>query len=138
MNTSQKITFLKKNLKIFKNFFLQKKNAILLVLIIEEISLWPELSSPPPVSEYRGVGLSVTEKSGRRRAENLVFNLGLLSCFCLKTTHSKIFSMIFPHKLLHSCIISCFHGVAWFAILLKIFPFDAPPLLWIRELGINC
>ena len=42
----RKICFkkIKKKLKIY--FFLPKKNAILLVLPIEEISLRPELSSP--------------------------------------------------------------------------------------------
>ena len=45
----QKNHIFSKNLKILKNFFFaeKKKNAILLVLPNEEISLRPELSSPP-------------------------------------------------------------------------------------------
>ena len=46
----QKNHFFSKNLKILKIFFFRrkiKKNAIPLVLLIEEISLRPELSSPP-------------------------------------------------------------------------------------------
>ena len=38
-----------KNLEKFQKIFVcDKKNANLFVLPIEEISLWPELSSPPP------------------------------------------------------------------------------------------
>ena len=48
---SQKFTFFQKISKFWKYFFFaekkNKKNAILLVLPIEEISLRPELSSPP-------------------------------------------------------------------------------------------
>ena len=37
-----------KNLKILKKKSFAEKKAILLVIPIEEISLWRELSSPPP------------------------------------------------------------------------------------------
>ena len=50
LEKSQKIPFFSKNLKILKIYFLfvkKKKNAISLVLPNEEISLRPELSSPP-------------------------------------------------------------------------------------------
>ena len=52
MKKSKKITFFKKKIKFLKiHFFRRKKykknNAIILVLQIEEISLRPELSSPP-------------------------------------------------------------------------------------------
>ena len=49
LKKSQKITFFQKIWKFWKYFFFaeKKKNAILLVLPNEEISLRPELSSPP-------------------------------------------------------------------------------------------
>ena len=45
----QKPFFPPKNQEFLKIFllFVEEKSAILLVLPIEEISLWPELSSPP-------------------------------------------------------------------------------------------
>ena len=48
LEKSQKITFFQKIWKFWKYFLFaeKEKNAILLVLPIEDISLWPELSSP--------------------------------------------------------------------------------------------
>ena len=52
---SPKITFFqKKKGKFWKYFFLQNKKAILLVLPIEEISLRPDLSSPPRFRTHGG------------------------------------------------------------------------------------
>ena len=46
----EKIIIFSKKFKFLKKYFLpkkhKKKNAILLVLLIEEINLWPELYSP--------------------------------------------------------------------------------------------
>ena len=47
--------------KHFDDVFFAKKNAFLLVLLIEEISLQPELSSPPRL-RIQGVTLSVTQE----------------------------------------------------------------------------
>ena len=74
---------LKKNIKKSQKsfFFLQEieikkrpKNPILLVLPIEDISLWPQLSSPP-ISDFRAGPLSVT-KDGEFRTEILMSNIG--------------------------------------------------------------
>ena len=46
-NIFKKTFFSSKNLKILKNIFFAEKNAIILVLPSEEISLLPELSTPP-------------------------------------------------------------------------------------------
>ena len=54
-------------------FFCQKKNAILLVLPIEEISLRPELSSP---ARCRILGGSPEPDGGWRTEEILVSNIG--------------------------------------------------------------
>ena len=59
---------LKKSQKIWKNHFFKKiffcqKNVIPLVFPIEEISLWPGLSSPPRF-RIQGGSTSVTEKDG--------------------------------------------------------------------------
>ena len=76
--TSGKISknpFFSKNLKMLKKKReknLKKKNAILLVLQIEEISLWPELSSPPR-SIFQG---GYPERDKQRRTEILVSNIG--------------------------------------------------------------
>ena len=61
----------KKNMKILKKKkMLSKKNAILLVLLFEEISLRPELFSPPPFQNPGGVPWAW------RSPEILVSNLG--------------------------------------------------------------
>ena len=57
------------------------KNAILLVLPIEEISLRPELSSPPRFRIQGAGGRTSVTKDGRRtdevRTEILMSNIGL-------------------------------------------------------------
>ena len=67
----------------FKFFFLaekKKKNAIPLVLPIEEISLRPELSSPARF-RFQGGPLSVTDGRTHERTEILLSNLGLDAFF---------------------------------------------------------
>ena len=58
-----------------RNNFCQKK-AILLVLPIEEISLWPELSSPSKFIFHWG--WSERDGEGRKRTEIFVSNIGFL------------------------------------------------------------
>ena len=63
LKNQKKTHFFRKIWKFWKDFFSPKKeekNAILLVLPIEDISLWPELSSPPRFG-IQGGSLSVTE-----------------------------------------------------------------------------
>ena len=56
-------------------FFMQrKKNAFLLVLVIEEIGFQPELSSPP---RFRIQGRYPERYGGGQRKEILVSNIGL-------------------------------------------------------------
>ena len=50
---------LQKETEKFENIFLPKKNATLLVLLVDEISLWPELPSPAHFRIQEGP-LSVT------------------------------------------------------------------------------
>ena len=76
---NQKIPFLFTNLKTLKIFLfsLKTKNAVILVLPIEKISLQPELSSPP---RFRREG-GYPERYGRtedggRRTEILLSNIG--------------------------------------------------------------
>ena len=69
-----------KKLKIWKRFF-STKNAILLILTIDEFSPGPELSSPTRFKIQGGgyaerYGEFQTEKYGRRGTEILVSNLG--------------------------------------------------------------
>ena len=72
----QKNHFFSKNLKKEKKRRKKspKKNAILLVLPIEEISLRPELSSPARFRFQGGGTLSVTEEEdgGRRKSSCLI------------------------------------------------------------------
>ena len=77
----QKNHFFSKNLKILKIFFFaDKKNAIPLVLPIEQISLQPELSSSARFRIQGGGSTSVTEeeeeKDEGQRTEILVSNFG--------------------------------------------------------------
>ena len=77
---SQKSFFFNKS-KFFENsvFSPKKKNAILLVLPIEEISLWPELSTPPCFRIQGGSPERYTRRTeDGGRAEILVSNIGFL------------------------------------------------------------
>jgi hypothetical protein len=62
---------------MFRNIcFVAGKNAIILVLLIEEISFRPELSSPPLFRIQGGGPLSITN-GGVGEMEILVSNIGL-------------------------------------------------------------
>ena len=82
---SQKISKIYKksfffNLKFLKIFVVCRKNAISLVLPIEEISLWPELPSPPCFRIQGGRGWSEHDKGQKKDGgptEILLCNIGL-------------------------------------------------------------
>ena len=82
LKKSQKITFFLNNFFFEKKYKLpEKKNAIPLVLPIEEISLRPELSSPPRF-RIQGPPLSVTHE----RTDEGCKSMCLILDICL-TTH---------------------------------------------------
>ena len=108
LEKSRKITFFSKNLKILKIFFFAEKNAILLVLSNEEISLRPELSSPA-CFRIQGAGgtMSVTNKgrSEDKRKSTCVILDYLFSKGPICTQNSE--DICFVLSLIHV------HGQVW-------------------------
>ena len=68
-----------KNLKILKIYFVcKKKNAFPLVLTIEEICLWPELSSPTRFKVHEGVVWVLWRMKSKQKTLCLIYRIPTL------------------------------------------------------------
>ena len=98
-----------KTSEIFTIFLFCQKNALLLVLPIEEISLRPELSSPSCFRIQGGYRERHTQKNGRTEILVSNFRLGKqLQPLNKKKSQmgTKIYEMLFNYKKLNKLFIS--------------------------------